>query len=532
MQKRTLSELKLDPFVKSPRVAWLLDRKLTYVGTFLIATVATGSFLLHGWQAYQHIITPEKIESPYLDVVGVESPGVSWLNGFVQYGYELSDWQVQETMHPSHSFMSDVVVNKGLDVPLTMLASKSAQGSEVKLFAQVYGAGQARQQFDKYVELLKERNEVEAGKLDQETGVVSAVYSGGFLLVSGDVIVGVVTPSVELRNQLLQNVASHLTTSLRESGCLDLSGENGVRRSPFYNESSFTGLLKEQTVESQVKIDRLPTVNGVVINDVVDTSVQKPEEPLPSGLPGALPEAPQKPGIPVVPGDRGDFAGKAVYQVADSSGPGCGWAWTGQKPLVFNESDLKFKEQNEVIKVQNQVNDSAQDYVDGKVYWARGLLTSLPEVDKWNLYVKSVNEIHAKWLELEHRRNELKPLWDSYVADYRSWVTFDERKSRAKQEYDTAVKTCERARSELATWESEWGEEPLKKKIQEWEKKKARWKPGDPQLEPKPTAPEKPSGCDSDPVKPDILEQEKPSKPEAPAVPAGVTIPNSWEKPE
>lgn len=43
--------------------------------------------------------------------------------------------------------------------------------------------------------------------------------------------------------------------------------------------------------------------------------------------------------------------------------------------------------------------------------------------------------------------------------------------------------------------------------------------------------PEKPAGCSTMPDRPAIVDQAKPAEPQAPDIPEGVTIPDSWEKP-
>ncbi len=536
-RKKSYRELKADPVIKAPALAWILDRKLFYISLGMVGCLAAGAFVYQGWKSYEEIIAPPAENSPYLAIEPQNSQGVSWASTLMASNHGLEGWDLRETSQPSHGFIQDISGGSVGEVPITLLSSKVASAGSVKALAQVYGAGQARRQYDHYVAKLSERGEVQSGQVS-DSGIYGAKFAQGFLIVSGDAIVGAQTPDDATRDRLFDEYLGSIEATLQESGCVDISAADGSRRSIYFDPSGFEGLQGSQTVEPQVNTDYLPTLQAIGAGEISDPYAKIPEGPLPASLP-ALPAEVAKPTIASAPATVESFAAEAIYRVQDPLGPGCGWDWSAQKPLQYDAQALKIAEEDTITRVQNEVNGSAQGYVDSKISWARVAALLLPQLDSWNGYVNGVNGVHGLWGKLVSDRNALKPSWDSYVADHDSWFSFDGRKAEAQRNYQASLDRCLADRKAHDDWEAEWGPDAVKAREQALrEQQQNQPKPNatpapTPTASPSqtPVAPPEPQDCSRDPQRPAILDQNKPAEPQPPVIPEDVTVPDSWTKP-
>lgn len=551
-KKKSYRELRADPFIKTPLLAWILDRKALYISLALVAFLASGNFVYKGWESYQSIIAPPKVNSPYLAINPTESEGARWATSFLKDSHGIEGWKLTGITQPSHGFIQDATGGTAGDVPITLLSTQLASAGPVKAVAQVYGAGQARKQYDSYVAKLSTRGSVDSKQVS-DTGIFGAKFDQGFILVAGDAIVGAQTPDNGLRDRLFNEYLTGLKGTLPASGCVSVSAVDESRRSVYFDPKSFEGLQETKKINSQVNTDYLPTFESLGTSAIGDPYAAAPEGPLPASLP-ALPAEVAKPTLANAPALMDDFTGVASYRVQDPIGPGCGWKWSAQNPLKYDEASLKATEDNTVTKTQNEVNDKTQSYVDSQVSWARIVALMTPKLDDWNGYVKEVNTVHGRWAKLVSDREALRPAWDTYIANYQNWSTFDARKAAADKSYNDSLTQCVADRKAHDAWEKEWGPEPLKKKQDEWRKEQEALNPKptptpsatptpgatatpDPSpsataepTTPYPTAPTEPTDCTVDPQKPSILSEAKPAKPAAPAIPDDVTIPSSWPK--
>lgn len=542
-KRKSYRELKEDPFIKIPPIAWLLDRKSGYIALTLVGCLVTGGFVYQGWKAYGEIIAPAEKDSPYLPIDPAQSAGVKWASALLEDPHGLEGWAALDTIQPSHGFLQDATGSTAGEVPITLLGTRVASAGPVKTVAQIYGAGQARRQYDHYVAKLAERGPVENAQVT-ESGIWAAKFPQGFILVAGDSIVGAQTTDDGLRDRLFDEYLAAVQETLPESGCVDVSGADSAKRSIYFDPNSFEGLQETKEIDPEVNTDYLPTVQGIGASEVANPYAAVPEGPLPATLPG-LPAEVAKPTIAAAPPAMDSFTGVASYRIQDPVGPGCGWDWSAQNPLEYDEADLKAAEDDTVTRVQNEVNGSAQTYVDSKISWARIVALIAPSLDNWNRYVESVNGVHGRWAKLVADREALRPAWDQYLAAYDAWATFDTRKAAADKSYNEALTQCIADRKTHADWEREWGTEALQRKQDEWRAKyetpvvpaptpapTPTPKPTATPVPPFPTAPPEPADCVEDPERPAILDELKPAKPEAPAIPEDVTIPESWPKPQ
>lgn len=555
---------KKDPTIKTPVIAWLFNRgffQLFFTALTGVSILALVILFANGANAWKKIITEPEDVSPYQEISSTNSPGKSWAEEMASLNPEgISGWSVSDTIKPQHIQASDCAFN---DNPSkTVLSTHIGSAGKVQTRVLLYGAGQASADFDRYAKTLQ--NCANGEVIDEEFGK-SVMFDNGFILTMGDAIINVVAENIEQRDSLKAFYYEHMVKSLKESTCLDLdvSGKDSTR-SFYYDPENYDGYKETTTVETQVDFQNVPTVPDLSIDEIHNPDAVQPESPLPQDFPSLPKEKVEKPSLPQAVEDVDDFSADAVYHIADINGPGCGWAWSSQKQPVYDDTELAVEKNTTIVDEQNKIDETAQTYVDEKKDWAIKTVHIMPAVNNWNNYTKDVNNVHDKWIWLNGERDKLYTPWHQYVDEHNEWETFDKRKSEALNAYNEELQVCMDKQEAYLEWEEKWGDLYAQQKAEENAPEEPE-EPTQPEETPEPTEtptdpenpsetpteaptpteepeeteeptkpvdiPEPPVNCTTLPERPAIIDQEKPAEPQAPEIPEGVTIPDSWEKP-
>lgn len=558
MGRRSYTSYKRDDSIKVPILAWLLDRSILYVALLAVGIFFVGGVFKSGYDSFQKVVAEPEVVTPYQEVTAVNSPGMDWAAQFISLKPPtVEDWTVSESRSPRHPFENNVCNIQG-DVAPTVTSTYSATGSGIETRVQVYGAGQAMEQFEKYSEnyqnCFKGLEEVENNR-----GKVLK-FDNGFVATFGDTIIGVSMQNVDtgVRDQLLEFYVENAVESLSNSGCIALNVEvEDSDRSFFYKPDSYTGLTEITTVSSKLDVSDFAEPKVFELKTLQNVYVSEPESPLPEDFP-TMPDAVSQPSFPNSVDEVQNFDQKAEYNIADVYGPGCGWAWSGQKSPIYDDTALSLAKERSLIEAQIASDMAALSYSDRKRSWAFDVALLLPQADEWNRYVDEVNKVYEKWDWLNSERAVLRGPWYQYVAEYDEWLGFDDLRQEAADEYDKALEQCLAQQDELLDWEDTWGElydqqelarnnpdpEPTADPtVEPTEEEDGSGDPTDePTSSPRPTPspspeipkvdiPPRPNGCSDIPERPSILDMSRPSEPQPPSIPDGVTIPDSWAKP-
>lgn len=532
MARKKLSYFKESGY-RFPRLAWFFDLKVFYAFLAVVFAYVAFSSLSGGYASYREILrTPEKT-SPYMNIQAKDFPGLKWARGMVSDppdGISSDSWTVSDSVRPSHPFSSGCSLG---DVPDSILASSSATGGGASVTALSFSPGQASAQLEKYTDILKGCYTGLSSAYDRLESLGYATSSGVFLdertfmIQMGDGMLGVVAPDAGSRDGLFDFYAKKMNDTLIENGCTSIAEPTkDAYRNPYYNEKEYTGLIETQKVSTDVDVSNLPSPIFQGILSSPASSVKEPESPLPEGFPTLPSEKVEKPSS-VTPVEDIDPTQNASFQVEDVVGPGCGWAFSGMKTPEYDKTKLKNDKSNAVLEAKNNADKTATDYVGRKIDFGVMSLMYMAQVDRWNSYVDSVNKVYEKWNWLNEQRAALKPSWDRYIQEWKDWYTFDDRLKEASDKYDTELKECKKKQDELDEWERKYGD--LYDEIISSGRGGSKSSPSPSAT---PSIPAKPEGCQSLPERPAILDQSRPEEPQPPQIPDGVTIPDSWEKPE
>lgn len=552
MVKKGYSYYK-DKGYKFPAIATIAGSFITYGALSAIGVALIGGTIYNGYTSYQEIIEVPENETPYMEVSAQKSDALRWSQNFVSNTPpNFTEWNINEGLTPKHTFDYSKCAGLG-EVPITVVGTSVASGNSTTLTAQTYGAGQAEKYFNDYKEIYKEcftgLNEEENGK--------EVMFNNGFSFVMGDAIVSLYTEDKSRVTELKDYYIAQARKTLPEFNCINIDGNlEDYKRSFYYSPENYVGLQDSQNVETNVKLSELPSPVVPELSDFSTKETSKPESPLPSNFP-ELPESMIRPTIPSAPEKKDNFSEDAYYRIVDDEGPACGWEWSGQVMPEYDLNELDVEKVTSINSSQKNVDTQANAYLSTVNGWLGNTISVMPQVSQWNTYVEQVDSVRNSWQWLKDERNALKPSWDTYVANYNNWLTFDSRKAAASKEYDEKLRECVAKQEEVLEWENQWGEiynqqrESLLENGSSSDENSDRQSdnfsfdenrnlidtsPSDtpsisPSTKPSVNIPPRPEGCNVLPTKPAILSQQKPSEPLPPSVPAGVTIPDSWNRP-
>lgn len=519
MSRRKYSDFKNDPVVKVPIFAWLFDKWELYVAITAVAAFFVGTYLYTNYQSLNRILADPIVESEYQAITALNTPGTNWAKKLISEKPTtdaIKEWNVSDSQKPQKASVPNCVITA--ENPISLLASSTAGGNGVSTNIQIYGAGQATQEFNKIVSATKDCKNfsVDAG----DFGYIARSTDTSMISI-GDSIIIVNYPngfSDAQREEVINFYVSRAKETLIESQCVAmLVPQEDATRSFFYNKDAFTGLIETRDMSTNVDFSRLPKVSKIDVVKINTPGLELPEAPLPEGFPSMPENAVAEPVIPTVPQDRDSFDGVASYRIIDNIGPGCGWAWSAQLPPAHNKKSLDDEKTKTVDAKQKELDEQTQAYIQGKMDWAKSMFAISTQADKWNKYAQKVNDTHAKWNWLNDQRINLYQPWINYVEAHKAWDQFDANKAAALTAYKEELKQCQAEQDKLTEWEKTYGN----KKPNDDESDKDK---------PKEEIPPRPAGCSQIPAQPEILSQEKPAEPQAPEIPEGVTIPNSWPK--
>lgn len=509
----------------------LVRHRFFMILLFGIITIALISLAVMGWQSYtiwRRISTPPERKTPYSAAYQAKKyDGLKFANALLAEapdGVDRGNWNVDEPGKGDVS--SRVLASKCSQIaPSTaQISRKTADGDGVKTIVLIYGAGQAKIQFDKYA------TQVRACQSDADVKDTTVSYNGGFLTTRGDSIVSVLSDDKSKLDKAEGWYLHKIDEGLAATSCAAMDEKSSdANRSFYYDPNGYVGTIKQETVSVSDPVLATSAPQELVdvgmdmkkaFPDPKTQNIQQPDDPIPSNVQTSLPQAPSLPSMasrPTVPA-----VSKTVsYQVVDDVGPGCGWSWSGQRVPKFNEKALKDNQTTVVKNAKAELKNTISDYNRQAIDWSAQSAIEMSFQSGWDDYVNSTNAVYASWKTVNDARAAVRPAWMQYVDQMNIWSKWDQTKADAQRNWDDGVKKCvadETAMNNQSTPSPSSDQNGL-------------LTPDDVANMSKKTAEQIQSQCESSNPKPDILGQQKPAKPTPPSLPNGISIPNSWAKP-
>lgn len=565
-----------------PTLAWAANRAPVYVAAGAAMVGILGVNAMQAKSTLDSIDSPYVPKTPYRNVTATELPADRWAKAFLQTAPPSEkNWEVASSHSPDQPVSFEECGRLGLE-PTTLYSTHSAEGDATRAVVQIYQPGQGKLAYDSYKKAFSGCTKVTTSPAATSPKTEVASLPNGFFFLYGDSLTFVFSSSAARLKADRTFYIDRAAETLPAYGCAELqvAASDSTRNLFAVGEKKYGGLRFEEVVNTQVKLDNLPSPVFPKINEL--PSMTQPEGPLDDSIPVVTSKGPGKPAVPAEP-DEGKtpvFSETVNYQVADPTGPGCGWAWTGQVAPVTSPQELDKKKNDTLSAAQFDVDTDARNYVNQKIEHASQAFVVSASIEQWNAYVRQVVAIHKRWAWLNAEREKIETPWYNYVEAHDEWSSFDARKSAARKAYEYDVRQCDAANDAVTEWESLYGGmadsasdevfvEPAAyfpaapapvtpspappktpgKRTPSPSKTPSQSPTGTPEPsspavpseepvdpvvptpEPTPEIPPRPEGCGGV-EEPDILSQEKGVEPQPPARKRGVTIPQSWPRPK
>lgn len=482
--------------------------KVSYalVSLLLIGAIALSGFLIYrAWNMYKGIMNTKIDNSPYSAKYQAKTfPGITFMDDTLRDAPEgITDWNLTDDPSLIKMLPEDCRSVSGSNA---LLAQKQANGDGYSAAIQVYGAGQARVQYENLKKSITSC--FPNAKITDE----SVDYDKGRLMTYGDSIVSIIA-SGDLKTKLVDTLQKKTIDNLTITNCVALNESvDDAKRSFYYDRNSFVGYMKTETVKQAVTLlepsapqiltgsSSMSQAMSTVYKDPKAQAVATPQDPLPSGMTTSLPTAPSIPSINEIP-SKPATEKTITYQVADLDGPGCGWKWSGQAVPKFQEQTLEKSHKVLVSNAKTEIKNNAQQYNQQVIDWSKQTALALAFTTKWDDYTNKTNTIYASWNDLNNKRNELRPLWYSYITSLKQWASWDQRRSNATNQWSNDIQNCI---TDENTNDANNPSSPTR---------------SDDEIK---------AYCENKVTKPSILSETRPNRPTKPTIPDGVTLPNSW----
>lgn len=301
----------------------------------------------------------------------------------------------------------------------------------------------------------------------------------------------------------------------------DLSDAD-LGRTP-WSGKPFVGYFAQKTVEiPKLPLPTVPTTAptykatpipapSLTVKDVV-----LPTKPTDYPVWPLLPAQLTKPVSPVAPPATAPFQKDIQVPAKDVSGPGCGWAFTGTTPPIYDDSQQQSKTDAAVAKATGELTTSSKQWQTSVLDYWKNYSTFSQNVPAWNTYVDQVQAVTDAWNVIAHS-------WDTYNAnkkDYDRLVesrnAFIKEQADAKTQYEKDLDQCKKQDAD-------------DKAKADADKKAAEEAKNNPTASPSPSPTTSPTATPTpDPTptiecpvtKPDIIDQAAPDVPVAPTPPA------------
>lgn len=508
----------------------------TVLAAVTIASVAAlGVLGWRSWSLWQQLTAPVAKNTPYNESYQAkEYPGkrfLSELASAVPDGVDPARWVVSSDGKNDTSVKVLPSECTQIAPSVAQLAYKTAKADGVTVSIMIYGAGQARTQFDKYASQLAE---CRGAKPDGD--LVRA--NGGAVMTRGDAIVSVLSSDSGLLDKLVPWYQGKLEEALVASSCSSLDETAAdASRSFYYDSNAYTGTTRSEKVAVEDPIlaassPQLLASNGMSVArtfmDPQDKStVKQPLSPLPAGMETNLPTAPTAPSISVKP-DLPATEKTVTYQIADKTGPGCGWTWSGQKTPKFDEGVIKANQKITLKNAKTELRNNIATYNKSIVSWSSQTALAMSFQTSWDDYVSKSAAIYASWNDLNQKRAAIQGRWFSYVDEANKWLTWSDDVDKAQKDWEDAIKQCVKSTADAGSSskpDDEDGDGVISGgSTDSDDEDDGHGKDRGTGM----SAAQVQKQCETANPKPAILDEERPEKPVPPTIPQGVTLPSTW----
>ncbi len=328
----------------------------------------------------------------------------------------------------------------------------TAEGGEGSVTALAYpaGAGAAA-----YAEVKAAVAVCAEGAEETGRGVEGMRYRKGAAAVEvvrrGDVVAVVsASPADRMPGEKWLTDLDDRAAALLVDRCLDPTAPAAdVHRNPWVDPETFRGNLTtvavpfpdvEMTTAEEITKDPVVPLDQVA-EELAPAPVRpEPLTPAATDLPD-LPLEVERPVAPTPPAEP-DLDGRAERAVADPSGPGCGWAFTGEAVPAFDTGEAEELHRKAVKKERERLVDDAVAFEQAKVNHYRAWVEYERAASAYRGYVDEMTLVLAQWQVVIDARAEFVAEFELYRTSKQAYDDFVAEQQEARTAYEAAVEAC------------------------------------------------------------------------------------------
>ncbi|MBG0738719.1 hypothetical protein IV500_04710 [Paeniglutamicibacter antarcticus] len=198
-----------------------------------------------------------------------------------------------------------------------------------------------------------------------------------------------------------------------------------------------TSPAPDPTPSPAATLERVPLPAPDLVDRTV-TPMNRPSFPVAPDMPAPVAE----PTPPTAPAAKAILSATEQVPTNDAQGPGCGWAFTGMKPLEFDEADATKTRTALLAGTKAKLEADAKTWQDSVLTYWTGYAAYKKQAAAYNAYADQVAQVNKAWTVIGNS-------WASYNAavqdrDRKAAVRADfiTRQDAARKAYDTKTAQC------------------------------------------------------------------------------------------
>ena len=245
-------------------------------------------------------------------------------------------------------------------------------------------------------------------------------------------------------------VDGRLAGAIAESCVEQESVAADIVRNPIADREMFTGWQVARTVTLADRPAGSPAASAPAAPAVaipaptVELPVlgSLPKRPSGDVSPAVLPQPVTRPRLPDTPRPA-KTAMQVQEQIADSSGPGCGWSFTAMTVPLFDGAVASRSYQAAVSAAQQSMARDWQRWMTDRDAYFAAYAAYVGAAGEYRSYVADVEQVRAAWEKIREGRAAYRQALDAYESAVTARDQFLAQQAQAQQEYDTAVQACQ-----------------------------------------------------------------------------------------
>lgn len=223
--------------------------------------------------------------------------------------------------------------------------------------------------------------------------------------------------------------------------------DDDVSRNPF-SGVAYQGFFADKKVSiEKLPLPKIPsgapyTTTPIPAPEIPVQDIQVPLEPSEYPVWPKLPTPMEKPVMPTPPAKESPSEKNIRTKAEDTTGPGCGWAFTGSTSPAFDAAEADAFNTAADKRAKEELSAAAKKWQQDVIKYWEDYAAFKEIVPKWDAYAKQVEVVRSAWAKIETDWANYRQAKETYDANVAARDDFLARQKAAKEDYDARVAQC------------------------------------------------------------------------------------------